>query len=71
MKPPTPEEVEAYAKTIGFNIDGRYFCDYYGSIGWVRGKCGLPIKNWKLCVNTWKRNDKERAAQNGQPPILE
>ena len=66
-----PAEVEEYAKTIGFKIDGAYFIDYYGSIGWVRGKSRLPIVSWKLCVNTWKRNEDKRSANDGQPPILE
>jgi hypothetical protein len=71
MKPPTPEEVEAYAKTIDFKINGEVFCDYYEVGGWVYGKNKIPIKSWKACVRTWKRYNKERAAQNGQPPILE
>ena len=53
---PTPEEVTVYAKSIGFNLDGERFYDYYESKGWMIGKS--PMKNWQAAVRTWKRNDK-------------
>lgn len=51
---PVPKEVSDYAKTIGFELDGQKFCDYYESKGWVIGKS--PMKDWKACVRTWKLN---------------
>jgi len=30
---PTPDEVAEYAKTIGFDLSGQKFCDYYESKG--------------------------------------
>lgn len=50
---PSPAEVEAYAKTIQFPINGEEFCDFYESKGWVVGRS--PMKCWKAAVRTWKR----------------
>ena len=71
MKPPTPEEVEEYSRTIEYSIDGNAFCDFYEIRGWTIGRHGAAIKSWQACVRTWKRYDKQRSSQNGQPPILE
>ncbi len=58
---PTPAEVEEYARTIDYKIDGEAFCDFYESKGWVVGKS--PMKDWKACVRTWKRMDNKRHGQ--------
>jgi hypothetical protein len=49
---PKPEEVTAYALTIGFKLVGEWFCDYYESKGWLVGK--TPMKDWRAAVRTWK-----------------
>lgn len=49
---PTPEEVRAYGKEIGFDIDGEKFCDFYAAKGWVVGKS--PMKDWRAAVRTWR-----------------
>lgn len=51
---PTPSEVTAYATSIGKQIDGDRFCDYYESRGWMVGKS--PMKDWKAAVRNWTRN---------------
>jgi hypothetical protein len=56
---PTPAEVTEYAKTIGFRIDGDYFCSFYEARGWKYSR-GLPMKNWKAAVVTWKKNNTEK-----------
>ena len=61
FKPPTPEEVEAYGRSIGYKINGRLFVAHYAATGWKRGKTQIPITRWKACVQTWKEND------NNQP----
>ena len=61
--PPTPKEVEEYAKTIDFEIDGAYFVAYYEAAGWMRGK--TPIKNWKMAVVTWKKNGSQYGRKTG------
>lgn len=53
---PTPEEVNIYAKSIDFNLDGEYFCDWNDARGWSYGK--NKIKDWKAVVRTWKKNSK-------------
>lgn len=49
---PTPEQVSAYGKEIGFGINGHEFVNHYEASGWMRGK--TKISNWKACVRTWK-----------------
>ena len=51
---PDPSAVTAYAASIGYNLDGEQFCDYYASKGWLVGKS--PMKDWQAAVRTWKRN---------------
>lgn len=54
MVRPKPEEVTAYALTIGLKLDGAYFCDFYDSRGWCYGK--TKMVDWKASVRLWKRN---------------
>lgn len=51
---PTSSEVEAYAKSIEFTVDGAYFIDYYESKGWKVGTSAM--KDWQAAVRTWQRN---------------
>lgn len=50
---PTPQEVKAYAISIGFRLDGERFCAYYESNGWKVGR--NPMRNWEAAVVTWKK----------------
>lgn len=50
---PTPEEVKAYALSIGYKLDGHNFCDHYESKGWMIGKNHMI--NWQAAVRTWKK----------------
>jgi hypothetical protein len=59
---PTAAQVEAYAKTIGFDLNGNVFIDHYEVSGWMRGKS--PIKDWKACVRTWKSRQRENGGNN-------
>ena len=63
---PTPQEVEEYARSIDYNIDGEAFCDFYTSKGWVIGKS--PMKSWEACVRTWRRMDRKRHGY--RPPAV-
>lgn len=49
----TPEQVTEYAASIGFQLDGEAFCDFYESKGWKIGS--TPMKDWQAAVRTWKR----------------
>ena len=56
FKPPKLEEVAAYCQERGTGIDAQQFYDYYTANGWVQGKQGKPVVDWKACVRTWERN---------------
>lgn len=67
FRPPTPEEVTAYAKSINFELDGATFCDYYEARNWCIGK--TKMKSWPAAVRTWKsRRANERPAVTGRVP---
>ena len=51
--PPTVEEVEAYCRERGNNIDAGMFVDFYTSKGWKVGK--ETMRDWKASVRTWER----------------
>ena len=63
---PTAQEVEAYAQSIGFKLNGQYFVDRNEVAGWVWGKARHPIKDWKAVVRTWKENEKRFAKEDGR-----
>jgi hypothetical protein len=50
---PTLEEVEAYCKERGNNIDPKRFWEYFDASGWIDSK-GNKVKNWKQKVITWE-----------------
>jgi hypothetical protein len=52
---PTAEELRAYAKEIGYNLDVEQFLDSYESKGWLVGKNKVKMKSWKATVRTWQR----------------
>lgn len=63
FKPPTVEEVAAYCQERKNHIDPQAFIDFYTVSEWKRGN--TKIKDWKACVRTWERRDKE------SPPRLD
>ena len=56
FSPPTVQEVQEYADSIGYAIDAQYFVDYYSSNGWKVGK-KKPMSDWKLTIRGWKNRD--------------
>ena len=54
--PPTVDEVDAYCRERENGIDAQEFVDFYTANGWVQGKQGKPIRDWKACVRTWEPN---------------
>lgn len=56
FKKPTLEEVEAYCKERGNQVNAERFMDFYESKGWKVGN--QPMKDWKACIRTWERKDK-------------
>lgn len=59
FKRPTPLEVKEYAESLGFSLDGDYFCDYYEARGWKLAQG--QMKCWKAAVRTWKRNNNKNS----------
>ncbi len=63
---PTVKEVTKYAKTIGYELDGQAFCDYYESNGWRVGR--NPMKSWHGAVGSWKAKDYGRTNNRTTQP---
>lgn len=57
--PPTLEEVKAYVKEKGYNVDADYFWKYYTEGGWKDSK-GNAVKNWKQKLITWAKKDEPK-----------
>ena len=61
--PPTLEEVTAYMKEIGANIDAQYFLDYQDARNWVLSN-GKKAKDWKAVIRTWAHNSFNKRPNN-------
>jgi DNA-binding MarR family transcriptional regulator len=55
--PPTAREVEEYARSIDFHVDGEKFVSHYAANGWMRGK--TKMRDWRATVRYWKTTEKE------------
>ena len=53
--PPSLDEVKAYCKERGNDVDPERFIDFYASKGWKVGN--QTMKDWKACVRTWEKRD--------------
>ncbi|HRF70880.1 MAG TPA: hypothetical protein PKV66_05570, partial [Candidatus Pelethenecus sp.] len=71
--PPTIEEVKQYCLERKNNIDPEQFVAFYESKGWKVGN--TPMKNWKACIITWEKKDKQKVTQTkyskNNPPLDE
>lgn len=65
--PPTPDEVNAYCREHGYQVDGQRFCDFYASKGWVVGK--TPMKDWHAAVRGWASRDTQAGSSGQAPPV--
>ncbi len=61
--PPTADEVAAYCRKQGADIDAERFCSFYASKGWRVGS--QPMRDWRAAVRTWIL--RERSPQKNQP----
>ncbi len=66
MAIPTSAEVETYAVSIGFKIDGGYFVDYWEQRGWFV-KPGIPMRSWQATVRNWQRMENAKAGGSMAP----
>ncbi|OKZ61669.1 MAG: hypothetical protein BHV88_22820 [Clostridiales bacterium 41_12_two_minus] len=58
FSPPTVAEVAKYCAERKNGIDAEHFVNYYTANGWVQGR-GKPIKDWKACIRTWEKQNKD------------
>lgn len=54
---PSAEEVQSYCRERGNSVDPVKFHAHYTANGWVQGRSGKPIVDWKAAVITWERSD--------------
>lgn len=66
FKPPTVEEVAAYCQERNNGIDPEAFVTFYEGTNWFRGK--TKIKDWKACVRTWEKRDRETPPREKPQP---
>jgi len=52
---PSIDECVAYALEKKLPFTGEEFFWHYEAIGWLKGKAGLPVLNWKATMHTWKK----------------
>ena len=60
--PPTADEVRAYCQARNNGIDAEYFIAYYENRDWKLSN-GKKMKDWKLAVVTWEKNNFSKAPQ--------
>lgn len=71
FKAPTPTEVADYALSLGYVVDGKSFCDYYGGNDWY-DKNDKLVRNWKAKVQkVWCREDNKLEKAEGAPEGFE
>ena len=58
--PPSVEEVAAYCRERGNNVDAEAFVAFYDSKGWKVGN--TPMRNWKSAIITWEKG-RDRSTQ--------
>lgn len=66
LQKPTPEEVENYARKIGFEIDGNYFCKHFEAKGWTVGTNNSPMVSWEAEIEKWMLNAKKNKTEKKQ-----
>jgi len=58
FSPPTAKEVEEYAGSIDFQLDGEKFVSHYAANGWMRGR--TKMRDWRAAVRYWKATEKKQ-----------
>ena len=64
--PPTLEEIEAYCKERGNNVDAQKFYDYFSASDWYDSK-GNKVKSWKQKVITWEGYNNKKGGEVNEP----
>lgn len=70
--PPTLEEVAAYCRERGNDVDPKKFYDYFSASDWVDSR-GQKVKSWKQKIITWEghSNGKRDVGNQTANPFLE
>lgn len=67
FKPPTIEEAQAYAKSIGYkSFDYGVWYAFYETRGWHVGRTGV-MRSWKGSIQTWYHRSDDYARQKQKP----
>lgn len=64
FRAPSLEEVTEYCRQRNNNVDPQFFIDFYQSRGWKYNN--TSIKDWKACVRTWEKREKEQQQSSNQ-----
>jgi hypothetical protein len=71
FKPPTPKEVTEYAMSLGYQLNGKTFVDYYGDNDWY-DKNDKKVRAWKAKVQkVWCREENKLQSVKGAPDGFE
>ena len=66
--PPTFDEVAEFCKARQNKVDAEHFINHYQARGWILNN-GRKVKDWKSCVITWEKNDKNRTKVAGETDL--
>lgn len=73
FEPPSEEEVAAYCKEAGLNMNPKEFWLYYTQNAWVLAN-GKKMQNWKICAQNWAikqaRFDKQFEVRTGNVRVM-
>ena len=68
---PTPSEVSDYALSLGFIVNGKTFCEYYGDNDWY-DKNNKLVRNWQAKLRkVWCREENRLEKADGAPEGFE
>lgn len=65
FKPPSLQDVRAFAAAQNLTDHAEPFIDYYEANGWVQGKALKPLKSWEAAYRQWCRREKEYRKASG------
>lgn len=71
FSPPTPKEVMEYGLSLGYEVNGKAFVDYYSDNDWY-DKNNKLVRNWKAKVSkVWCREENRLETAKGAPKGFE
>lgn len=52
---PSVDDIAQYCADRNNNLDANQIFDHYEACGWVQGRAGKPIRDWRAAVRTWEK----------------